>query len=145
MSGNTKEWIVVISAIGGLVFAAVAEVLWLARAKWTGTGSSIAFVLISNAIAIVLGGLVSFAVFGTMLAMAWSGALSDIPGGNWTLALLLAFCFTFPPVLLMLVKRVLLGLMKIRTGRQAWLFAFVAAIGTFAVSILPAVSLAYLI
>src|SRR5689334_16545100 len=108
MSNETKEWIAVAISLLFYVAVFVIEVFWLIRYKWGTAGKSIAFVMVSNLLSFIVGGFVSFVILGVMLAMAWDGSINKISGGDFTLWVALIVAFAFPPLTLILTKRILL-------------------------------------
>lgn len=144
MSRVNFEWLSI-----GLFFvcfaaAMVVETLWLAKKGWASNGRSAAFVLLSDVISLCVGFFVPFVIIGTILALAWSGGLSDAKGGDAGIWAAVAFAAIFPPIFLFLTKRLFLAIFKIRTGREAWLFALAATILSMAISFLPPIAFFYI-
>ncbi len=143
MSSVTLEWITT-----GLFFlcfaaAAVLETLWLAKKGWATYGRSAAFVMLSDMISLFVGFVVPFVILGTIIALAWSGGLSEVKGGDAGIWAAIVFAVIFPPIFLFLTKRVFLALFKIRSGRDAWLFSLAAVLISMAISFLPPIIFFY--
>src|ERR1035437_3095594 len=128
MSNITKEWILFAIPLFFFVGVIVAEVFWLVRKKWCTPGGAVAFVLLSDLFSFALGGFVIFVILAVILAMAWDGSISHVSGGDGTAWFALVVMFAFPPILLVLTKRVLLAMFKIASGKTAWIYSIVSSL-----------------
>lgn len=137
MSEVTREWLTTGVFIVCFIIAIVLEVFWLIRKGWATPPKSVAFVMLSDTLSLCIGFFVPFVIIGTIIALAWSGGLTDVKGGDATLWAAISFAFLFPPLFLFFTKRVFLALFKIRSGREAWLYSLVVAFLSMAVSFMP--------
>jgi hypothetical protein len=135
MSGNTKEWIAV--ALFFVCFAGLtlAEVMWLGWRKWATFGKAAAFSILTNVVGFCFGLFISFVILSVVIALSWDGSIDQIPAHDvslWTAVIVAVF---ITPVLLLLSKRILLWLLKIRSGLAAWGFAFLTSILIFSLTL----------
>jgi hypothetical protein len=134
MSGNTREWLVVLIffvAVFGLTFL---EAFLIKRKGWSGFGRALAFSVLTNLIGFAVGSFVIFVVVGVVLAMAWDGSLERFPLKDYGIGAVLVGGALFFPLFLTLCKRLFLKLFEIQTGKTAWLFALAASIAIFIIS-----------
>jgi hypothetical protein len=68
-----------------------------------------------------------FVVIGGMLMFSLDGSLQNNPLGDAGIVAALVFAVLFFPVFLALCKRLFLKILKIQTGKSAWIFSFVSA------------------
>ena len=127
MSGQTKEWLVFFGFLFLAVALTFAETIWLNRKGWTNFGKAFAFAVATNVFGFFVGFFVMFVVFGMILAMAWDGSLEKIPFGDAGLIAAIVFGVLFFPIFLALCKRLLLKILKIQTGKSAWIFSFLSS------------------
>lgn len=127
MSANAIEWIAVLIFFLFFWGFNFAEALWLSKRGWAAFGKSLAFSVTSNLLGFFTGSAVVFIVILILFmlvfepipnataneAVAWSGVV---------LALI------FPPIFLMLLKRLLLKVFKMDSGRPAWGFSAISAV-----------------
>lgn len=125
MSGSIKEWLVFFVFIFLAIGLTLAEAIWLNKKGWTNFGKAFALAVATNVIGFFVGFFVIFVVFGVILAMAWDGSLEKIGDAGIIAAML--FGFLFFPIFLALCKRLFLKILKIQTGKSAWLFSFASA------------------
>ena len=138
------EWLTVGVFLLCFVVAIVVEAVWLTRKNWTTAGKSAAFVLISDFISLCVGFVVPFIVVGTMIALAWSGDISKIAGGDTMLVVALIFAAIFPFVFLFFTKRIFLAIFQICSGKQAWIYSLAASVASLVISFLPPIIFFYI-
>lgn len=139
MSDVNIQWFTTGVFLIGFIAAMVVETLWLVRKGWATPQKAVTYVMITDSMALCLGFLIPFLIIGTILALAWSGDISNVPGGDATVWAALAVAIVFPIVFLLLVKRVLLALFRIRTGGQAWKYAAAVSLFIVVTSFVPPV------
>jgi hypothetical protein len=122
-----------------ILFVAVipAEVLWLVRKGWATLGKSIAYVLVTDLLSFGIGssvvlGLV-FLMF--MLVMGPAGTGSNVPESVYVATTIMAIIF--PPVFLILIKRVFLLIFKMSSGKAAWIYSILISLLKIAAVLLP--------
>jgi hypothetical protein len=144
MSSVTIEWVT--TGIFALCFIAaiIVEALWLIRKGWASAQKSVAYVMLTNNLSLCIGFFIPFVIIGTMLALAWSGDLSGVSGGDATLIAAIVIALLFPPVFLFLMKRVFLAFFKIRTGREAWLYSLAFTTMSLGLSFIPPIAFFYI-
>jgi hypothetical protein len=128
MSETIVEWIALLLLLLLFIGAAVAEAQWLVRKGWTNSGVSIAYVLITDLVGLGIGSFVVFTLIFVlfMMVMGPAGRGSDTP--EIAYLVVSAVAFIFPPVILILLKRLGLLIFKIRSGKVAWLYSLTASI-----------------
>lgn len=143
MSSVTIEWVT--TGIFALCFIAalIIETLWLIRKGWASAQKSAAYVMLTNNLSLCIGFFIPLVIIGTMLALAWSGDLSGVSGGDATLIAAIMIALLFPPIFLFLIKRAFLAFFKIRSGREAWLYSLAFTAMSLAVSFVPPIVFFY--
>ena len=135
---NLLQWLVILAFFLLVVGAMVAEAFWLSRKGWANFGKSFVFSALSNFIGFAVGLFVFFMVMGVFLMLTLDGTTQRIfdsaVGGPAAIATLI-FATFLTPVLLIIGKRIFLGLLKIQTGKTAWLYALVSSILIFAIAL----------
>lgn len=135
MSETIYEWIIVWAFLLLAVGFTFAEAAWLGRKGWAGFGKSFAFAALTNFIGFGVGFFVVFVVFFVIMMIVFDGAIDKFPAGDYGLIALLIFAFLFTPILLALCKRAFLSVLKMQTGRAAWLYSLVSSISILIVSL----------
>ena len=135
MSSITKEWIIFFSFFVFVAGVTVCEAVWLKRAERSSFGKALGFSVLTNFIGLAVGFFVLFVIVGVILAMAWDGSIYNFPLKDYGLAIALGFAFLFTPAWLTLCKRFFSSLLKIQTGKSAWLYAIASSVLTLAVSV----------
>lgn len=135
MSLIAKEWIIVLSFFLIIVGYTVAEAVWVNRKGWAYFGKSLVFSMLTNFIGYAVGFFVVFVIFGVILAMAWDGSIDKFPMKDYGLVAAMVFAALFTPTLLTVCKRVFLSLLKMQTGKSAWLYAVASAFLSVTVSV----------
>jgi hypothetical protein len=138
MSENLAEWIVV-GAFFFIIFAAMfAESFWLYKKGRASFGKSFVFSALSNFIGFGIGLFVFFVVMVVFMMFSLDGATQRIfdsrAGGAAAIAVLIVAAL-LTPFLLIICKRVLLGALKIQSGKAAWLYAFLSSVLILIVSL----------
>lgn len=127
MSGAAKEWLVVLIYflfVFGLTFV---EAIWLNKRNWTNFGKALAFALATNVIGFFAGFSVLFVTGLVIFMFVWDGAVDKYRHGEAILLAAIVFGVLFFPLFLALCKRVFLKILKIQTGRAAWIFSLVSS------------------
>lgn len=119
MSGNTKEWLVVIIFFLCVFGATLVEAFWLSRKNTASFSRALTFSILSNTITVTAGFFVSFVIFGVILAMAWDGSLEKVPAGDFTVWTAVVIGALFPVLLLALAKRLLASVFKLALARPS--------------------------
>ncbi|MEQ1604397.1 MAG: hypothetical protein ABL999_05965 [Pyrinomonadaceae bacterium] len=145
MSATSLEWMVVLLfflLFGGVI---AGEIVWLVAKKWTTTGRAAALVITSNIVSLTIGsflvGTIMFIMF--MMVMGPAGRGSDAPESAYIIGIALALII--PPVLLIAAKRIMLAVLKIRSGSSAWIYSVVSTLLTFLITLVPTVVFIYFI
>lgn len=137
MSLVVIEWLVVLVCLLLFVGAIVADIIWLVKKGWATAGKATAFVLLTDIIGAVVGGLLVGVIFfvGFMMVMGPAGRGSDAP--EWAYILCIILAVIIPPVLLIGLKRLFLFIFKIGSGMSAWVYSVVASVLTILVVLAP--------
>lgn len=143
MSEVSIQWLTTGFFVLCFVAAVILEVIWLVRRNWALTPKAVAFVTFSDTIALCVGFFVPFVIIGMILALAWSGDIEKVAGGDATLWAAIAVAALFPPLFLFLIKRLFLKVFNIRAGREAWYYSLVVTLLSMAVSFVPPVIFYY--
>jgi hypothetical protein len=144
MSSTTIEWVTTGVFALSFIAAIIIETLWLIRKGWATAQKSVAYVMLTNNLSLCIGFFIPFVIIGTMLALAWSGDLSGRSSSDPTLIAAIVIALLFPPVFLLLTKRVFLAFFKIRTGREAWLYSLAFTALSLAVTFIPPIAFYYI-
>ena len=134
-ASNTIEWIVILLFFVLFWAFTAAEALWLSKRGWATLGRASGFAIGSNLIGFFVGTFVVFVTFMLMMMLAFE------PTKNATTTEVLMWIgvglsLVFPPIFLLLVKRLLLKLFSMDTGRRAWAFSTVSSFLIVYISVL---------
>ncbi len=135
MSETLYEWLIVWTFILLVVGFTFAEAFWLNKKGWTNFGRAFVFSALTNFIGLAVGGFVLFIVTVIFIMIVFDGAVDKLPAGNVGLAAILILAALFTPIFLMLCKRVFFALLKIQTGKAAWLYSLVSSVLILIVSL----------
>lgn len=128
---NLLQWLVVASFFLLVVGAIFAEAFWLNKKGWASFSRAFVFSALSNFIGFAVGLFVFFAVMAVFLMLTLDGTADRIfdskVGGTAAIALLI-FAVIFTPLLLIICKRVFLGVLKIQSGKPAWVYALASSV-----------------
>lgn len=145
MSATTLEWLVILVFFLLLVGAMAGEIGWLVVKKWTTAGRAAALVITSNIVSMTIGsflvGAIMLILF--MMVMGPAGRGSDAPESAYVIGIALALII--PPVLLLAAKRIMLAILKIRSGSSAWVYSAVSTALTFLITLVPTAVFIYVI
>ncbi|HQZ95223.1 MAG TPA: hypothetical protein PLP21_02840 [Pyrinomonadaceae bacterium] len=145
MSATTLEWLVILVFFLLLVGAMAGEIGWLVVKKWTTVGRAAALVITSNIVSMTIGsflvGAIMLILF--MMVMGPAGRGSDAPESAYVIGIALALII--PPVLLLAAKRIMLAILKIRSGSSAWVYSAVSTVLTFLITLVPTAVFIYVI
>ncbi len=142
MSSITIEWITIALFFAAFFAFTFGECYWLDRKNSSAIGRYFVFAFVSNIFSTSIGFFVSFVIFGILLALAWDGSLQQLPTGDAAIWLAVAVAALFPPILLILSKRLLFRLLKLTEVTRPWLYSLLSSILFFVVIIsLPALFL----
>jgi hypothetical protein len=127
MYGVALEWLFILIFLlfaFGLTFV---EAFWLSKKNRANFGKALAFALTTNVVGFFAGFFVLFVVFGLMLMFSLDGSLQRNPLGEAGIIAAIVFGVLFFPVFLALCKRLFLKILKIQTGRAAWIYSFASS------------------
>ena len=127
MLADTIQWLAVI--IFFLIFwgFTFGEAMWLKKRGWAEFSRALSFTVSSNLLGFFIGSFVVFVIILILLMLT----LEPVKNANtqefimWVGVVLV---FIFPPIFLLLVKRLLLKLFKIDAGRKVWGFSALTSI-----------------
>jgi len=93
--------------------------------------------VVSNLLPLLLGGLIIFTVVGVlfMMVMGPSGGGSNISDTSYALVILIGL--VTPMVMFVSTRRLMLLVLKIRSGASAWLYSLVSSLAVAAAVIIP--------
>lgn len=134
MSSVAKEYLVILLYFVLLIGDGVFEAAWLRRKGWASWPLALTFAWLTNLVGWCIGFFVLFVTVGVTLALAWDGSMQRLPFKGNEAVVVLILVVLFLPALLTLLKRILLGLMKIPpmdaglAGKRRWLFSLLASL-----------------
>ena len=134
MSGSGKEWIFVVVFFAAFITVTLAELYWLSERKAVPIRRAMIVVFSSNFLTITLGFLVSFIVFGVLLAAAWD-ANTDMPGGQTVTWAAFIAALLFPLLLLIGTKRGLLSMLRVDQISSPLSYSLLSSLIFFAAAI----------
>lgn len=138
MTAVTKEWLIVIAFFVGFFAFTAAETWWVNRRTTHGVGRAFTFAFATNIFTACVGFFVSFVVFGVIMALAWDGSLTSVPGGDFTLWIAIAVGALAPVLILFFAKRLMIKLLKLTDLSKPWAYSAVTSILFFlSIFILP--------
>lgn len=135
---NLLEWLVFLSFFLLVIGFMFAEAVWISKKGWASFGKSFAFSALSNFIGLSVGLFVFFLVMGLFMMFSLDGTTQrafDSPIGGPVAIAILIFATFLTPLLLILCKRIFLSILKIQTGKPAWLYALASSILILVVSL----------
>ncbi|MEP6850544.1 MAG: hypothetical protein ABI999_16925 [Acidobacteriota bacterium] len=135
MSSVAREWLGVFLFVFCVIGLTIAEAVWLSRSSWMTLGRGLLFAAGTNILGFCIGLFTSFVTLGIMLAMAWDGSLSEVPGHDSTLWFAMVSAILITPVLLIVLKRLLLWFLKVRSGSRAWAYSFAVSTLVFVLTL----------
>ena len=112
MTGPGKEWVFVVVFFAAFIAVTLAELYWLSERKSVPIRRAMIVVFSSNFLTITLGFLVSFIIFGVMLAAA-SDQNTEMRGGDAAAWTAFIAALAFPLLLSAGTKRGLLSMLKV--------------------------------
>lgn len=127
MSANVIQWIALL--VYFLLFWAftVGEASWLKQREWAPFQRALAFAIASNLFGFFAGTGVVFVILLVLIMLTFE-PLKNPNNQEFIMWVGVALVFVIPPVLLTLVKRLLLKLFKMETGRPVWVFSMVSSV-----------------
>lgn len=137
MSGIEIEWIVIVLFCLLFVGSVIGEVFWLVRKQWALAGRAVAYVLVTDLISFGIGSLVVLTIFFIMFMMVMgpAGTGGNAPESAYVATSLIAILF--PPIFLIISKRLFISVFKIRSGKSAWIYSLVISLLILFVVLVP--------
>lgn len=131
MSGNLAEWIIIWAFLLIVVGVMFAEAFWLYKKGWASFARAFVFSALSNFIGFAVGLFVFFIVMVVFMMFSLDGTTQRIfdsrAGGSAAIAVLIGAAL-LTPFLLIICKRILLAVLKMQTGKAAWLYALASSV-----------------
>ena len=139
-SGATSQliqWIPMLLFFALFIAVLFGEIWWLKGKGWATAGKAAAFVCLSDFLSFAIGSFIVFIILLVMFmaVMGPAGRGSDTGDGFYIAAISLAVII--PPVLLFLLKRVLLAVLKIKSGKAAWTYSLLSSLLILTVCLIP--------
>ena len=131
MSGSGKEWIFVILFFAIFLPATLGEIYWLIQSKTVQPRRAMILVFSSNFVTITLGFVVTFLIFGVLLAVAWDQN-TEMPGGETATWGAFLAALAFPILLMAGVRRLLISALRIEQISRPTPFAIASSLLFFA-------------
>lgn len=132
------EWLVVLSFFVAAVGLTFAEAAWIKRRKWASFGNGFAYSSLSNFVGLTLSSIILFIALTGFFMAAWDGSLNKLPSANFTIGALMILVAILVVMVLALCKWLVLKLLKIQSGKTAWIFSFINSVLTlFLVFLVP--------
>ena len=128
---NLLQWLVILAFFLLVIGFMFAEAFWISKKNWASFGRAFAFAALSDLIGFAVGLFIFFVVMGIFLMLSLDGTTDRIfnskVGGPAAITVLI-FGFLVTPLLLIICKRIFLGILKIQTGKPAWIYALVSSV-----------------
>lgn len=127
MAASTREWLVVLIFFlftFGLIFL---EAAWLSKKNWASFGKSLAFALASDITGFFVAGMLMFAAAMIIFMFVWDGAIDKYRNGDALIIAVIVLANLVSFLFLAFCKRLFLKILKIRTGKTAWIYSFAGA------------------
>lgn len=141
MTGPGKEWVFVVVFFAAFIAVTLAELYWLSVRKAVPIRQAMMVVFSSNFLTITLGFLVSFLIFGLLLAVT-GGPTTEMPGGHAVTWAAFIAALVFPYLLLAGARLGLLSLLRVEQILNPVAYSLTSALIFFAAAIgIPAVFL----
>jgi hypothetical protein len=145
---NLLQWLVILAFFLLVVGAMFAEAFWISKKGWASFGKGFVFSALSNFIGFAVGLFIFFIIMAAFLMFSLDGTTDRIfsskIGGPAAIAVLI-FAFLITPLLLIICKRIFLGVLKIQTGKSAWFYAMLSSVLIVVVSLGVPILLGYFI
>ena len=138
MNADLFQYIIILAFFLLVIGFMVAEAAWISKKGWASFGKSFVFSALSNFIGFSVGLFVFFIVIGLFMMFSLDGTTQrafDSPIGGPVAIAVLIFATFLTPVLLILCKRIFLSILKIQTGKPAWLYALASSILILVISL----------
>ena len=123
--------------------ANVVEVLWLRAKQWGTTGTATGFAAVTNLVGFGIGLFISIVAFG--IVMVAPLVQNPFMANEIVGVVLLIVGLVIPPIILFISKRIMLGLLKMRTGAAAWAFSIITALLIYVITFVPSFLFIYLV
>jgi hypothetical protein len=128
MSQIPADWIAFFSFLVLFVVAILAEVMWLVRKGGTTSSRAVAFTMITDIVGFGIGFLIVLTAFVIMFMMVMGPAGTGGNAPEYAYWITTAIALIFPPIILILIKRVFLAIFSLRSGGPAWTYSLVSSI-----------------
>jgi|GEM_PF-941346 len=127
MLADTIQWLAVI--IFFLIFwgFTFGEAFWLKKRGWAEFARALSFTVSSNLLGFFIGWFVVFVIILILLMLTFE-PVKNAKTQEFIIWVGTVLVFIFPPIFLMLVKRLLLKLFKMDAGRKVWGFSALSSI-----------------
>ena len=129
MSGVSQDWLIIGVFFAAFVLVTVGDVYWLTQKRAVPSKKALTVVFLSNFVTITLGFLVSFIIFGILLAFTGGENAGIGTAGMWT-----AFvaALGFPLLLMAATRRLLIAGMRIEEIPRPLPYAILSTLIFFA-------------
>jgi hypothetical protein len=124
---DTIQWLAVI--IFFLIFwgFTFGEAVWLKKRGWADFARALSFTVSSNLLGFFIGSFVVFVLILILLMLTFE-PVTNAKAQEFIMWIGVVLAFIFPPISLILVKRLLLKLFKMDTGRRVWKFSALSSV-----------------
>jgi hypothetical protein len=141
---DTIQWLAVIIfflAFWGFTFG---EAAWLKKRGWADFGRALSFTVSSNLLGFFIGSFVVFVIILILLMLTFE-PVKNANAQEFIMWVGVVLALIFPPIFLLLVKRLLLKLFKMDAGRGAWGFSALSSILIVSASVVLPAGFLYII
>jgi magnesium-transporting ATPase (P-type) len=143
MSGKTIEWLAVLIFFVFFFACIVAESQWLHKRTAAQLGKTFAFSFATNIFTITVGFTLSFIIYGTLIVLAFGGALENLGGNDWRIWTAVIAGIAVPVIVSVLSKRLALRVFKLDPGFSPWIYSLAASIAILVTVTLAPVMFVY--
>jgi lysylphosphatidylglycerol synthetase-like protein (DUF2156 family) len=127
MSVNTREWLVILIFFLSAAGLTLVEAVWLNKKNWTSFGKALVFAVTTNVVGFFAGFFVLFVASLAIFMLVFEGVNNDNRFAEAGIWVALIFGILFFPMFLAFCKVILLKVLKIQTGKAAWIFSFIVS------------------
>jgi hypothetical protein len=137
MSKVPIDWIAFFLFVVLFVGVIIAEIQWLIRKGWASSGRAVGYVMVTDLVGIGIGSFVVLVIFFIMFMMVMGPAGRGGTAPEYAYWVTTAIAIIFPPIILVILKRLFLLIFKIKTGKPAWIYSIVSSILMILVVLVP--------
>ncbi|MEP6788685.1 MAG: hypothetical protein ABJB40_09655 [Acidobacteriota bacterium] len=137
MSEIFVEWIAVLLFLALLVGVVIGEILWLTKKGWATSGRAAGYVLSTDVLGLGIGSLIVFVIALIMFMMVMGPAGRGGTAPEYAYWITTGIAVIFPPIVLVITKRLFLLMFKVASGSSAWMYSILSSFLILVVVLVP--------